>query len=264
LSARRVAKVVYAIWYRETVRFSRERTRWLGMITQPLFYLVLVGYGISSSMSFRQAPAGPGVSYLAFMYPGILGMSILFMSLFSAIGIIWDREFGFLKEVLVAPAPRWAAAAGKALGIATVVVFQTTVLLLLAPIAHVPLGFLMVVETLAVAAGIGFTLGCLGIVVAGRMQSLESFQLIMNVMTLPMFFLSGALYPLAGLPGWLSFLAHIDPLTYGVDALRNVIYQDGPMRVLVQYPLHIDLLVLGTASLVFALAAAWSFETQKS
>jgi ABC-2 type transport system permease protein len=259
----RVAKVVYAIWYRETVRFSRERTRWLGMITQPLFYLVLVGYGISSAMTFRQTPAGPGVSYLAFMYPGILGMSILFMSLFSAIGIIWDREFGFLKEVLVAPAPRWAAAAGKALGIATVAVFQTAVLLLLTPIAHVPVGPVMIVETLMVASGIGFTLGCLGILVAGRMQSLESFQLIMNVLTLPMFFLSGALYPLHGLPGWLSALAHIDPLTYGVDALRNVIYQDGPMRALVQYPLGVDILVLAGTAVVLAIGAAWSFETQK-
>jgi ABC-2 type transport system permease protein len=261
--ARRILKAIHAIWYRETVRFVRDRGRWLGMLTQPLLYLLLVGYGIASSMSFRQAPAGVHVDYVAFMYPGILGMAVLFTSIFSGVGIIWDREFGFLKEVLVAPVPRWAAAAGKALGIANVVLFQTAALLLLAPLAHVPVSPLMVVETLAIAALIGVALGSVGIAIASRMQTLEAFQFVMNVLTLPMFFLSGALYPLQGLPPWLAVLSHLDPLTYGVDALRGAIYGASfPAAVLVQRPLGVNLLVLGGAAVVLAALAAWSFERQ--
>ncbi len=264
MSARPILKGIYAIWFRETRRFIRDRSRWIGMVTQPLLYLTLVGYGISSAMSFRQAPAGAPVNYVTFMYPGIIGMSVLFTSIFSAVSIIWDREFGFLKEVLVAPVPRWAVAAGKALGIMTVVSVQTVVLLALAPLAHVPLGPLMILKTLAVAALTALTLGGFGIAVASRMTSFESFQLIMNVVTMPMFFLSGVLYPLRGLPTWLNVLAHIDPLTYGVDGLRNAIYVEGEAaRALLQYPLALDAAALGGFAVVFCLLAAWLFETQE-
>lgn len=266
---RRVAKVIYAIWYRETIRFLRDRSRWLGLIIQPLLYLLLVGYGIASSMSFRQAPGGTSaaqlahVNYVTFMYPGIIGMSVLFTAIFSGVGIIWDREFGFLKEVLVAPVPRWAVAAGKSLGIATVVIFQAVVLLILAPLAHVPLGIAMVLKVLGVSALIGFALGSLGIAIAARMQSMEGFQFVMNILTLPMFFLSGALYPLRGLPVWLGFLAHIDPLTYGIDALRNVVYGGGQAaRVLIQYPVGLDLIVMAGVAVLLAAVGAWAFETQ--
>ncbi len=261
--ARRIAKAIYANWYRETLRFVRDRSRWIGTLSQPMLYLLLVGYGIAGSMSFRAAPEGVQIDYVAFMYPGIIGMATLFTAIFSAVGIIWDREFGFLKEVLVAPVPRWAAAAGKALGIATIVSVQTAGLLLLAPLAHVPLSVGGVVKTLFVAALTGFALGCLGMAIASRMQTFEGFQLVMNGVTLPMFFLSGALYPLKGLPGWLATLAHLDPLTYGVDALRHAVYgADVTARALIQYPLGFDLAVLGVASVSLALLAAWSFEKQ--
>jgi ABC-2 type transport system permease protein len=231
------------------------------MVTQPVLYLLLVGNGIASSMSFRQAPGE--TSYLTFMYPGVVGMSILFTSIFSAIGIIWDREFGFLKEVLVAPVPRWSAAAGKALGITTLVTLQAAVLLLLAPLAKVHLGVMVVLKVLGVAALVGFTLGCLGIAIASRMRTLESFQVVMNVLTMPLFFLSGALFPLRGLPGWLSALSHADPLTYGVDALRAAIYSGGePARALVQYSLPFDLAVLSGIAVILAAIAASSFERQ--
>jgi ABC-2 type transport system permease protein len=263
MMARRIAKAIYAIWYREVVRFVRDRSRWIGMLTQPLLYLLLVGYGIAGSMSFRQAPPGVHIDYVSFLYPGIIGMATLFTAIFSAVGIIWDREFGFLKEVLVAPVPRWAAAAGKAAGIATIVLVQTGGLLLLAPLAHVPLSVQGVIETLLIASLTGFALGCLGIAIASRMQTFEAFQLVMNGVTLPMFFLSGALYPLRGLPPWLGVLAHLDPLTYGVDALRNAIYGSTvAARALIQYSLAFDLLVLGVASVVLAGLAAWSFERQ--
>lgn len=261
--SRRIIKVVYAIWYRETIRFFRDRGRWLGLVTQPLLYLLLVGYGIANSMTFRQAPAGSQVNYVSFMYPGIVGMSVLFTAIFSGVGIIWDREFGFLKEVLVAPVPRWAVAIGKSLGIATIVLVQTAILLILAPVARVPLHLSSALGALGIASLAGFALGNLGIAIAARMQTMESFQFVMNVLTLPMFFLSGSLYPLRGLPSWLALLTRMDPLTYGVDALRNVFFaSSAALRLLVQNPLETDLIVLTGLALALGAAGAWAFEHQ--
>jgi ABC-2 type transport system permease protein len=258
-----VVRVVYAIWYREIIRFLKDRSRWFGFIAQPLLYLFLIGYGIAHSMTFRSGPAAAHVNYLSFMYPGILGMSILFTSIFSGVGIIWDREFGFLKEVLVAPVPRWAVAVGKAAGIATIVLVQSAVLLGLAPVAGIGLGVAMVLKVLGVAALLGFGLGSFGIAIAARMQSMEGFQFVMNVLTMPMFFLSGAMYPLKGLPVWLSVLTHIDPLAYGVDGLRNVVYGAGQeARLLVQYSLGLDLGVMVALAVVLMAVGAWSFEAQ--
>jgi ABC-2 type transport system permease protein len=262
MSTRRTFKVVYAIWYREIVRFFRDKSRWLGLIIQPLLYLVLVGEGFASSMRFSGAGAS-NVNYLTFMYPGIIGMSVLFTAIFSGVGIIWDREFGFLKEVLVAPVPRWAVAVGKSLGIATIVVVQAAILLVLAPIASVPLTVGSALGILGVSALVGFALGSLGIAIASRMQSMEGFQFVMNVLVMPMFFLSGALFPLTGLPAWLRYLTRINPLTYGVDALRNVIYVTGQAaRVLVQYNIGLDLLVVAGVAVVLVIAGAWAFQTQ--
>jgi ABC-2 type transport system permease protein len=262
LDLARTAKVVYAIWYREMVRFVRDRSRWVGMILQPLLYLLLVGYGIAHSMSFRGG-AVAGVDYLTFMYPGIVGMSVMFTAIFSGVGIIWDREFGFLKEVLVAPVSRAAVALGKAFGIASLVVCQSAVLLALAPVAHVRLGVGRVLGLLGVCALIAFALGSLGIFLAARLQSMEGFQLVMNVLTMPMFFLSGALYPLRGLPAWLEVLAHVDPLTYGIDALRNVLYSvHQAAHLLVQYDVGLDLGITAALAVVLTALGAWAFEAQ--
>ncbi len=261
MSARRTAKVVYAIWYREMVRFMRDRGQWLGLVIQPLLYLLLVGEGISNSMTFRGAS---NLSYLTFMYPGIVGMSVLFTSVFSGVGIIWDREFGFLKEVLVAPVARWAVAAGKSLAIATIVVIQAAVLLILAPLAHVPLTLGSALGILGVCAVLGFALGSLGIAIGSRMQSMQGFQFVMNMLVMPLFFLSGALYPLRGLPTWLNALAKIDPLTYGIDALRNVVYAGGQgARLLVQYSIGLDLTVVVVVAAVLVVIGAWAFQTQQ-
>lgn len=256
----RVISTIYAIWHRELIRFVREKTRWLGMIMQPLLYLLLVGNGIAASMNFRQVPSGAQIDYLVFMYPGIIGMSVLFTSIFSGVSIIWEREFGFLKEVLVAPAPRWAVAVGKALGIATVVVFQVTVLLFLAPLAGIALTLPGAIKLLFISALLGFTFGNLGIAIAARMQTVEGFHFIMNFMTMPMFFLSGALFPVQGAPPWLKVLMQADPLTYGVDALRNVIYEGRWVaQFLIQHSLGLNLTVIATLALITAAVAAWSF-----
>src|SRR5437588_3639595 len=133
----RALTVIYTIWLREVTTFLRERSRIVGMIGQPLLYLLIVGQGIASGMSLNRAPGG--IDYLQYMYPGIIGMSVLFTSIFSAVSIIWDREFGFLKEVLVAPVPRWAVAVGKVLGGSTVAMLQSVILIALAPVLGVAL-----------------------------------------------------------------------------------------------------------------------------
>lgn len=256
-------RVIYAIWYRETLRFLRERSRIMGMLVQPLLYLFVIGKGIAGAMSFRAAPAGSEISYVTFMYPGIIGMSVLFTSIFSAVSIIWDREFGFLKEVLVAPAPRFAVAMGKLCGIITVVLLQVSVLLLLAPFTGTKLSLLTWLGILLISALAAVFLGSLGITIASRMESMEGFQMIMNFLIMPLFFLSGAMFPLQNAPAWISYLMRADPLTYGVDAMRALLYTGLPgAHFLVQFSLAYDLTVISILAAVFALIGAWSFGRQ--
>jgi ABC-2 type transport system permease protein len=213
--------VIYTIWLRELKAFVRERGRIIGMIGQPLLYLLIVGQGIASGLTLNQAPADMG--YMKFIYPGILGMSVLFTSIFSGMSIIWDREFGFLKEVLVAPVPRWAVAVGKILGGSTVAVMQSIILVALAPIAGFYPTPLIVLGLLALCFLISFAVTSLGVAIAARMRSMQGFQMMMNFLIMPMYFLSGAMFPVSSAPVWMRTLMVIDPLTYGVDALRNVI-----------------------------------------
>ena len=256
----RILQVVGTIWIREMLRFYRQRSRLVGMFVQPLLYLGLVGVGISNAMSFRGAP--PGVNYLQFMFPGILGMSVLFTSMFGGMSIIWDREFGFLKEVLVAPVPRWAVAVGKVLGIATQAMIQTLILLLLTliPSLNVSFTFMGVLKTLLAAFLISCTIGSFGIAIASRLESMEGFQMVSNFLLMPMFFLSGAMYPLNNLPAWMAALTKIDPLTYGVDALRAIAYErTEAAKFLVQFNLGLDLAVLVVLAALLTSTGAWSF-----
>ncbi|HBT46707.1 MAG TPA: ABC transporter [Peptococcaceae bacterium] len=258
-------RAIYTVWYRETLRLLREKTRLIGMIGQPLLYLLVVGQGISAAMGFRGVPAEIPLNYVQFMYPGVLAMSVLFTSVFSGISIIWDREFGFLKEVLVAPVPRWATALGKVLGGSTVAMAQACILLCLAPIARVPLDLLMVLKLLGILLLISLALTSFGVAIASHMQTMEGFQMIMNFLVMPLFFLSGAMFPLHSAPPWMAFLMRLDPLTYGVDALRGVIYAGADPRVtafLVRYDLvtNLSVLLLVTAALVAL--GTWSFSRQ--
>jgi ABC-2 type transport system permease protein len=261
-------RVTYAIWLREVKLFARERGRIIGMIGQPLMYLLIVGQGIASGMTLNRSPGGMG--YMLFLYPGILGMSVLFTSIFSAMSIIWDREFGFLKEVLVAPAPRWAVAAGKVLGGATVATLQSAILLLLAPLAGVWPTPLVVVELLLLCFLMSCAMTSLGVAIAARMRSMQGFQMVMNFLVMPLYFLSGAMFPVTSAPPWMKTLMTVDPLTYGVDALRTVVLsaapgeagalQEAARRVgLVRFDLLTDVSVLVGVAVVLAAVAAFSF-----
>lgn len=248
---------VYTLWLRDVKRFVRERVRIVGAVGQPLIYLAVMGTGFGAT--FRAAAVPEGFRYVEFMYPGIIGMTVLFTAMFSAVSIIWDREFGFLKEVLVAPVSRAAIVCGKALGGATVALLQGSLLLLLAPLVGVGLGPGDVLRIAAVLFVTALGLTALGLVMASRMPSMESFQIVMNFLVMPMWLLSGAFFPLRGAPGWMEALMRVDPLTYGVDALRGVIFADLPLgRYLVAHPYGYDLAVLAAVSAVclgLALAA---------
>ncbi len=247
----RDVRVVYTIWLRELKVFLRDG-RIIGTIGQPLLYLLILGQGIANGMTINRAP---GVSYLQFMFPGILGMSVLFTSMFSAVSIIWDREFGFLKEVLVAPVSRRAVALGKVLGGATVAVFQATVMVVVAPFAGIYPSPRMAVEVLLLCFLIGVAMTSLGTAIAARMRSMQAFQMIMNFLVMPLYFLSGAMFPLTSAPDWMQTLMVLDPLTYGVDALRHVVLSgvDSPvgsarLAGLVRWDMLTDVSILGLAA----------------
>lgn len=252
------ARGAYVIWLREVLRFIREPARIIGMLAQPLLYLLLVGNGISHGFHLD---TGRPVNYLAYMFPGIVGMSVLFTSMFGAMSIVWDREFGFLKEVLVSPVPRWAIAVGKAVGGTSVAVVQGAVLLLLAPAVGLHPGAGAFLELVGVLALVALAITGLGILIASRMDSMQGFQTVMNFLIMPMFFLSGALYPLRGMPPWLGALMRVDPLTYGIDALRHIMYGPGQLgRVMTQFGLGQDLIVTATVTVLLLVAASWMFE----
>jgi ABC-2 type transport system permease protein len=219
-------RAVYIIWYRDILRYWRDRWRLVASLAQPLLFLVVFGSGLSSSLGGGLFGGGRGLSYTQFMFPGIIGMSILFTAIFGAMSIVWDREFGFLKEVLVAPIDRWAVAIGKALGSTTQAMVQGLIILVLAPFVGVHLSLLTVLEIIPLAAVLAFGLSSLGVAIASMMRSLQGFQVVMNFLMMPMFFLSGALFPLTNLPGWMTVLTRLNPASYGIDPLRRVVLSD--------------------------------------
>ena len=218
-------RAIYIIWYRDVLRFWRDRSRLVAAFAQPILYLVIFGTGLSSALSGggRFGGGGQALNYTTFIYPGIIGMTVLFGSIFSAMSIVWDREFGFLKEVMVAPIDRSAVAIGKSLGGATQAMVQGLILLILAPIVGVKLTVMTVVVLVPLVFVLAFALSALGVAIASRMKSMQGFQVVMNFLMMPIFFLSGALFPVgSSLPDWMKVLTAIDPAAYGIDPIRRV------------------------------------------
>ena len=217
------AETLWALCLRELLRFARERSSLYATLARPTLWLIVLGSGMRNA--FRQQT---GVPYAAYMLPGVVVMTILFGGLFSGVSTVWDREFGFLKEVLVAPIDRSAVAVGKALGGATQASIQGLVLLVLAPLVHVPLSLRTVALIVPVTFLLAFALSSMGVAIASKMRSMQGFQMIMNLLMMPIFFLSGALFPLHGLPGWMTALTRVDPASYGIDPLRRVVLGGAP------------------------------------
>jgi ABC-2 type transport system permease protein len=209
---------IYMVWYRDTLRYFRERSQLYGSISRPILWLFILGMGLRGGFK-----APPGLNYTQFIFPGIVAMTVIFTSIQSAITIIWDREFGFLKAILVAPVPRTSITIGKCLAGTTLSLIQAVIIMLLSPLVHVHIHLLNVVPLLLVIVVLSFALTSIGVVIAARMTSFQGFGTIMNFVIMPMWFLSGAMFPPTGLPVWLQVLVRINPLTYGVDTIRRLV-----------------------------------------
>src|SRR5438309_9238413 len=216
-------RAVYIIWYRDLLRFWRDRTRIAASFATPVLYLLVFGTGLGSSLRGLGGFGSSSIEYQQFIFPGIIGMSVLFSSIFSAMSIVWDREFGFLKEVLVAPINRAAVAIGKTLGGATQALVQGVILLIFAPVVGVKLTVVSVLELIPLIFVLAFALSALGVAIGARMRSLQGFNMVTQFIIMPMFFLAGALFPLQGLPAWMTVLTRMDPVSYGVDPLRRTV-----------------------------------------
>jgi ABC-2 type transport system permease protein len=243
--------IVYTLWLRSMKRYLRSKSRIVGSIAMPLFFLVFLGFGLNSVV---QIPGLGGTNYIQFLVPGIVAMSVLFTSVFSGVQIIWDRQFGFLKETLVAPISRLEIMVGQTVGGATTAFIQGLLILVLSlfvglQISGIP-GFLVAFGFMALI-GVAFT--AFGIAIASRMEDMTGFQLIMNFVIFPIFGLSGALFPISSLPEWVQPIVLLDPLTYGVEGIRyglSGVSQINPLVCLV---------VLGAFTLATTVVEAYLF-----
>jgi len=240
---------VYILWLRELKRYIRSRVQIIASLGQPVLYLLALGFGLGPV--FQRAGAG---SYVQFIAPGVVGMSILFMCVFSGISILWDRQFGFLKETLVAPVPRMSIMLGRTLGSATVATIQGLLVFIVCLIAGFrPHSWTAFPQAFIFMAMVAITFAALGTAFGSIIKDMQGFPIIMNFMVLPMFFLSGALYPLSHLPAVLTLITRIDPLTYGIDGLRGALIGTW------HFSFAVDVAVMSGIAVVFLSLGAYLF-----
>jgi ABC-2 type transport system permease protein len=241
--------VIYILWLRQMKRYLRSNSRILGALGQPILYLLALGYGLGSV--FRRAGGG---NYLDFLVPGIIVQTILFSSVFWGIQIIWDKQFGFLKETLVAPVSRSRIMIGSALGGATIAALQGTLVLFASlALGFRPYSWALVPVALVVMAVLAVALACFGTGIASVVNDFQGFQAINNFIVFPLYFLSGALYPLAGIPIGLAIVTGVNPLTYAVDGLRGLLVN------ISHYPAGLDVVVLMVMTVVLFVSAVYTF-----
>lgn len=257
---------IYIMWLREVKRYFRSKAQIVVSLGQPTLYLLALGFGFGPV--FAKAGAG---NYLQFMAPGVIGMTVLFSSIFSGMAMLWDRQFGFLKETLVAPVPRLNIILGRTLGGATVATLQGLLMLVVCLIAGfrpvhqhavgtpgvhnwlaIPVAVIFIVMIAIVFAALGSSVG-------STIKDMQGFQMLMNFMVLPIFFLSGALYPLRNLPVVLTWITHADPLAYGIDGLRGVLIGNWQFNFGWQFNFMLDLCLLGGLAAIFLSTSAWLF-----
>jgi ABC-2 type transport system permease protein len=240
---------IYILWLRELKRYTRSRVQIVASLGQPMLYLLVLGFGMGPV--FQRAGGG---SYLQFVAPGVIGMTVLFSSIFSGLGLLWDRQFGFLKETLVAPVPRLQIMIGRTLGGATVAVIQGLLVTLVCVIAGFrPVNLAIVPVALVFMILIAAVFAALGVAIGSSLQDMQGFQLIMNFLVMPIFFLSGALFPLSGLPKALTWATSADPLSYGIDGMRSVLLG------ISHYGAALDVEVLAVVAAVLMVFGAYRF-----
>jgi ABC-2 type transport system permease protein len=246
----------YTLWFREVKRYLRDRVRIISSFFQPLLWLVIFGAG------FRFSGQIGGLNYQEYIFPGIIGQALLFTSMFMGISVIWDKEFGFMKEILVAPISRVSIFLGKMIGDSTDALIQGTIVFFLGILLGIKIDPITFLACIPVMLLITFGLVSIGLTIASFMGSLESFGAIQSFINLPLFFLSGALFPTTGpsIPEWLQIASKVNPLTYGVDALRTLILGEAwqPLQAL-----HVNLAIVGVFDVIMIIIGTWAFARMK-
>lgn len=248
-------KAIYALWFRDIKIFSRSASRIIGSIAMPLFFLGFLGFGYSK----MQIPNAPGTSYIQFLVPGIIGMSLLFSSMFAGLSLLWDREDGFLKEIMIAPVKRISIVIGRTAGGVSTSLIQSLLIFLLSFLLGFKIsGILVFIYSLVFMILISTAFNAFGLIFASNMKDFQGFNLIINFIMFPFFFLSGALFPIDNLPLWVRIISYLDPLTYGVDGLRGILIG------LKKFPVYLDFLILLVITAAMLGLAAYFFEKSES
>jgi ABC-2 type transport system permease protein len=246
---------IYTLWKREVIRLLREKSRLISSVVTPILWLVIFGTGLGMSVG-----AQAGYNYQAFLFPGIIGQTLLFTAMFMGISVIWDKQFGFMKEILVAPVSRLSIFIGKMLGVGTNSMLQGIIVFALGFFIGIPITLTMTLEVIPLMILVTIGLVCIGLIIASVLDSLENFGVIMTFVNMPMFFLSGALFPVATLPGWLKWALYINPLTYGVDALRAVTMGSAWQTIL---PFWQTIVVIILFDVVMVIVGSYAFTRTK-
>jgi ABC-2 type transport system permease protein len=248
-------RAIKIVWSREWIRFKQDRMRIATSLIQPLLFLFALGAGLGSVVT-------GDVDLKTFIYPGILCMSVMFTAIFSAASIVWDREFGFLREMLVAPVRRSSIVIGKCLGGATVASLQGVILIALAPLVHVNYSVPLILGVFGLMLLLAFAMTAFGVMVAARIKQMQAFMGVSQMVVMPMFFISGALFPVTNLPGWLAVLNRLDPITYAVDPMRKLVLGgDTPGVTWFGWPVPtaLEILVVAALGLMMLAIAIWEF-----
>mgnify|MGYP001161299018 CR=1 FL=1 len=257
---------IYTIWYRDILRFWQDKVRIIGSIVFPLLFLFVFGSGLSNKIG---SSFGPGIDFTQFIFPGIIGMMVLMGSLMAGISLVWDREFGFLKEVLVAPVSRTSVAIGKTLGSATTALFQGVLILLLAPLIDISLSLGTILALIPLLFLLAISMGSFGVLLATRIKSMQAFPVVMQMLVYPMVFLSGVFFPVEGLPTWMNVLVKLNPATYGIAPIRQIVLADGPNSPfsisVLEHTMSLwdNIAVITAFGIVMTLLAVWSFDHQE-
>jgi ABC-2 type transport system permease protein len=214
----------WVVAYREMLRFVTERSRIISSLAFPLLFLVIFGAGFGNTIG----ALAPGVNYIQFMYPGLVAMTVLTSSLFAGVSVVWDKEFGFLREILVAPIGRTGIVVGKALGATVTALLQVVLMLVLAPLLGVTLTVEMIVKLIPISVLLSLSLSGLGLLIATFMTSQQGFQLVIQLLIFPLIFLAGVFFPVNNVPDWMALISKLNPVTYGVDAIRQIFLGSSP------------------------------------
>ena len=265
-------RAIRIVWRRDLIRFVNDRVRIISSLIQPLLFLFVMGSGLQQLSS----ASTHGVNLKTFIYPGILCIAVMFTAMFSAASIVWDREFGFLREMMVAPIRRSSIVIGKCFGGATVASTQGLIMILLAPLVGVPYSLTLVVGIFSLQLILAFSITAFGVMVAARIKQMQAFFGVMQMIVMPMFFISGALFPVQGLPRWLEILNRLDPLTYAVDPMRRLVFSHLSISPAAQdalnpgvtwfgwkVPALLEVAVVLGLGLIMLAIAIWEFSTSE-